>query len=214
MFTLQPQTGILMQVFPYILTVVLFAFTGWFTTWFLLRILFRPAKPCSLAGFTIQGILPANQQKIAEKAGKIVSSHLFSFDALQEKFTGPENFDKLRPLIENHIDSFLRERLKEIFPMLAGLMGNKTINQLKAAFILELETIFPIIMKSYMANLEKDFDIEEQVTEKIASISMKKTEALIFESAKKQIIKLQLSGIIIGLLIGFIHILINTQFFT
>ena len=68
-----------------------------------------------------QGILPANQQLIAAKIGRLVSTELFSFDALQEKITDPENFNKLKPDIEIHIDSFLRVRLKETFPMLVDV---------------------------------------------------------------------------------------------
>ena len=95
--------------------------------------LFRPHKPVAIAGFKIQGVLPANQQLMAEKIGKLVSAE-FSFDALQQKVTDPENFNKLKPEIEKHIDSFLRERLKVTFPMLSMLIGDKTITQLKTAF--------------------------------------------------------------------------------
>ena len=174
--------------------------------------LFWPQQPFAIAGFKIQGVLTANQQLIAEKIGKLVSAE-FSFDALQQKVTDPENFNKLKPEIETHIDSFLRERLKVTFPMLSMLIGDKTITQLKTAFLTELETLFPALMKSYVANLEKEFDIEKLVSEKIAGFSISKTEALIYALAKKQLIKVQLLGAIIGLLTGLIHIFINAQLF-
>ena len=53
---------------------------------------------------------------------------------LKEKVTDPENLNKLKPEIETHIDSFLREKLKETFPMLSMFIGDKTINQLKSCF--------------------------------------------------------------------------------
>ena len=166
-----------------------------------------------MAGFKIQGLLPANQQLIAQKIGKLVSTQLFSFDALQQKVTDPENFNKLKPEIETHIDVFLREKLKETFPMLSMLIGDKTINQLKTAFLTELETLFPALMKSYVANLEKELDIEKEVSDKIAGFSISKTEDLIYKSAKKQLIKLQLFGAVIGFVTGLIHIFLNTQLF-
>ena len=164
-----------------------------------------------IGSLKIQGILPANQQLIAQKTGKLVSTQLFSFDTLQQKVTDPENFNKLKPEIEKHIDSFLRERLKEIFPMLSMMIGDKTINQLKTAFLTELETLFPALMKSYVSNLEKEFDLEKEVSEMIAGFSISKMEDLIYQSAKKQLIKAQLFGASIGLLMGLIHIFINTQ---
>ena len=197
----------------YILPLLLSCFTGWFVIWISIKLLFRPIKSLSVAGFKIQGILPANQPMMAQKIGNLVSTQLFSFDALQQKVTDPENFNKLKPEIEKHIDSFLRDRLKETFPMLSMLIGDKTINQLKTAFLTELETLFPNLMKSYVANLEKDLDIEKEVSEKIAGFSIEKVEDLVYGSAKKQLIKIQLFGASIGFLMGLIHIFINTQLF-
>ena len=201
------------MLLQYILPLILSCFTGWFVIWVSIKLLFRPLKPFTVAGFKLQGILPANQQLVAQKIGKLVSTELFSFDALQQKVTDPENFNKLRPEIEKHIDSFLRERLKETFPMISMLIGDKTITQLKTAFLTELETLFPNLMKSYVANLEKDFDIEKEVSEKIAGFSIGKAEHLIYHSAKKQLIKIQLFGATIGFLTGLVHIFINSQLF-
>jgi uncharacterized membrane protein YheB (UPF0754 family) len=201
-----------MPLMQYILPLLLSAFTGWFVIWLTIKMLFRPHNPVNLAGFKIQGALPANQQLIAEKIGKLVSA-AFSFDALQQKVTDPENFTKLKPEIEKHIDIFLRERLKQTFPMLSMLIGDKTITQLKTAFLTELETLFPVLMSSYITNLQKDFDIEKQVSEKIAGFSVSKSEDLIYTSAKKQLLKVQLLGAAIGLLTGLIHIFINKQLF-
>ena len=197
-------------IFPLLLS----AFTGWFVIWISIKLLFRPHKPVSIAGLKIQGIIPAHQQLIAEKIGKLVSTELFSFAALQEKVADPENFTSLKPEIETHIDHFLREKLKDTFPMLSMMIGNKTINQLKSAFLLELETLFPVLMKSYISRLEKDLDLENLVTQKIAGFSISKTEELIYHAAKKQLIKVQLSGAAIGLLTGFIHLLLNAQLYS
>ena len=200
-----------MFLIKYILPLLLSCFTGWFVIWLVLKMIFRPLKSITIAGFKIQGILPVNQQMIANKIGKVVSTELFSFDALLQKVTDPESFNKLKPEIENHVDVFLREKLKDTFPMLSMLIGDKTINQLKAAFLTELETLFPALMKSYVANLEKEVNIEKEVSEKIAGFSIIKVEEMVYASAKKQLIKVQLLGAAIGFLTGLIHIFINIQ---
>ena len=202
-----------MTLIQYILPLLLSCFTGWFVIWISIKLLFRPLKPFTVAGFKIQGILPANQQLIAQNIGRLVSTQLFSFDTLQQKVSNPENFNKLKPEIEKHIDSFLRVRLKETFPMLSMMIGDKTINQLKTAFLTELETLFPAVMKSYVSNLEKDLDIEKEVSEKIAGFSISKAEELVYSSAKKQLRKAQLMGAGIGFITGILHILLNQQLF-
>jgi uncharacterized membrane protein YheB (UPF0754 family) len=202
-----------MTLMQYILPLLLSCFTGWFVIWLVIKLLFRPLKPFTVAGFKIQGILPANQQLIAQKIGSLVSTQLFSFDALQQKVTDPGNFNKLKPEIEKHIDVFLRDKLKETFPMLSMLIGDKTINQLKAAFLTELETLFPALMKSYVSNLEKELDIEKEVSEKIAGFAIVKAEEMVYKSAGRQLLKIQLLGAFIGFLTGLMHIFVNSWLF-
>ena len=68
-------------------------------------------------------------------------------------------------------------------------------------------------MKSYVANLEKEIDLENEISKKIAGFSISKAEELIYSSAKKQLLKAQLMGAAIGFITGLLHILLNQQLF-
>ena len=192
-----------------VITILLSAFTGWITTWIAIKMLFHPRRPFKILGLTIQGIFPKNQRLIAEKLGQVVGKELLSFDEIEQKVTNPENLQRLRPDIEQHIDHFLRNKLKEVFPMLAMLIGEKTILQLKDAFLLELETLFPVLMKSYMTKLEKDLDLEKIVTEKVAAFSSEKLEDILNQITKKEFKFLEFIGGFFGLLIGIIQVLVS-----
>ncbi len=189
-----------------IITILLSTFTGWVTTWIAIKMLFHPRRPIKISGLTIQGIFPKNQRIIAEKLGQVVGKELLSFDEIEQKVTNPENLQKLRPDIEHHIDNFLRNKLQEVFPMLSMLIGEKTILQLKDAFLLELETLFPVLMKSYMTKLEKDLDLEKIVTEKVASFSSEKLEDILNQITKKEFKFLEFVGGFFGLIIGIIEV--------
>ena len=195
-----------------IITILLSTFTGWVTTWIAIKMLFHPRRPIKILGLTIQGIFPKNQRLIAEKLGQVVGKELLSFDEIEQKVTSPENLQKLRPDIEHHIDHFLRNKLQEVFPMLSMLIGEKTILQLKDAFLLELETLFPVLMKSYMTKLEKDLDLEKIVTEKVAAFSSEKLENILNQITKKEFKFLEFIGGFFGLLIGLIQVAVS--FFT
>lgn len=197
----------------YILPIIFSGFTGFITVWIIIKLLFHPATPISFLGFRLQGILPKNQQAIGQNLGRLVSEELLAFSILQEKVTNPEIFNKLKPEIEIHIDTFLRDKLKDTFPMLAMFIGDKTINQLKSAFLIELEELFPVIMKSYMTNLEKELDLEKIIAEKAANFSLPRAETMLNKYAKKQLVYLQLLGSFIGCLIGLIEVFINIQLY-
>ncbi len=193
----------------YIIPVILSTFTGWVTTWLAIKLLFHPRKPVNILGLKLQGIFPKNQPLIAQKLGQVVSRELLSFAEIEEKVTNTDNLKKLKPEIEKHVDIFLRERLKEAFPMLSMFIGEKTINQLKAAFLMELESLFPVLMKSYMNKLEADLDLEKIVTEKVAGFSSDKLEDILNQITKKEFKFLELVGAVFGFLIGLLQVLIQ-----
>ena len=79
--------------------------------------------------------------------------------------------------------------------------------------MLELESLFPVLMKNYLNKLQSDLQIEKTVREKIAAISMEKIEKMFYQAAKKQLIYLQLVAAAIGLIMGLLHLLLNTRLY-
>lgn len=198
-----------MEWLSILLTIALAGFIGWITTWLAIKMLFHPRKPLRLGPVTLHGVFPKNQQLIAEKLGQVVGRELLSYDDIQQKITDPKNLEKLRPDIEAHIDLFLREKLKLVFPMLSMLIGEKTITQLKEAFLLELEQLFPILMNNYMNRLQSDLDLERIVREKVASFSSDRLELILLEITRKEFKFLEFISMIMGIIIGIIQVVLN-----
>jgi uncharacterized membrane protein YheB (UPF0754 family) len=185
------------------------AFIHWLTIWMALKLLFHPRQPKKILGFTLQGVFPKKQQQIAESLGKIVGQELLSFDDIEQAITNPETVQKILPLAEEHIDNFLRNKLKEAMPMVAMFIGDKTINQLKAVFMKELEELFPVIMKNYVAHLKDDLDLERMVVDKIAGFSNDRLEAMLNQFLTKEFRFVEVIGAALGFLIGVLQILLT-----
>lgn len=157
----------------------------------------------------LERILPKKQQAIAQKTGELVSGDLFSISDLEGKLVSDESMKKLMPVIEKHIDEFLRNRLSKALPVVSMFIGDKTINQLKEVFMKELEVIIPATMKTYISNLEKDIDIKKLVTEKISALPPGKISEMINHSMPQELRKFQLFGALVGFLIGSIQLIIT-----
>lgn len=185
------------------------AFIGWFTNWIAIKMLFHPRKPKKILWFTIQGIFPKRQQQFAEKLGKLVSEELLSFDDIEQKITNPENLKKIMPHIEGHIDDFLRVKLARQMPVISMFIGDKTINELKTVFTSELETLFPVIMKNYMGQLQQDLDLEQIVIEKVAGFSSDKLEMVLKAIMAKEFRFVEILGGVLGFIIGVLQIFIS-----
>ncbi len=113
------------------------AFIGWFIVWMGARLAFRP--------------------------GKQAASPLFSFDAIKRKATHPDNVQQIMPLVEAHIDHFLRQKLSAEMPMISMFIGEKTIQQLKGVFIAEIQTLFPEMISQYLDKLERELDLKQML---------------------------------------------------
>jgi uncharacterized membrane protein YheB (UPF0754 family) len=158
---------------------------------------------------TFHGVFPKRQQQIAESLGKIVGQELLSFGDIEKTITNPENVQKILPLAEQHIDHFLRTKLKESMPMISMFIGDKTITQLKTVFMKELADLFPVIMKNYVSNLKNDLDLEKIVVEKISNFSSDKLEQMLNQILTKEFRFVEVIGAALGFFIGLLQIFLT-----
>ncbi|MEP7372828.1 MAG: DUF445 domain-containing protein [Chitinophagaceae bacterium] len=191
-----------------ILIPLLSAFTGWITIKIVLKLLFRPLRPRKITGLTLQGVLPKYKQEIAVKFGQIAAKEFSSFSGLEQKISHPGSMEKIKPLIETHIDDFLRNKLTKQMPMIGMFIGDKTINTLKVIFMQEIETLFPQVMQQFAGNLKNDLDIEQLVVSKISAVSSEKIESILHKNLAKEFRMVAGLGVLIGLLIGLIQLAI------
>jgi uncharacterized membrane protein YheB (UPF0754 family) len=185
------------------------AFIHWLTIWMALKLLFHPRQPRKILGFTLQGVFPKRQGQIAGSLGKIVGQELLSFGDIETAIIKPENIRKMLPLVEEHIDHFLRNKLKETMPMISMFIGDKTIGQLKAVFMQELEELFPVILKNYTTHLRADLDLESIVTDKITNFSSDKLEIMLNQILTKEFRFVEVIGAALGFFIGLLQIFLT-----
>ncbi len=189
-----------------ILIPLISAFIGWVTNWVAIKMLFHPRNPVTILGIKVQGIFPKRQQQFAEKLGKLVSRELLSFEEIEAKITSPDNLKKVLPVVETHIDHFLRVKLGETMPMISMFIGDKTIEKLKTVFMDELEILFPKFMKEYSGTLKQQLDLEAIVTEKVKAFSSDKLEEILYQVMAREFRFVEIIGAVLGFLIGLFQV--------
>jgi len=174
-----------------------------------LKLLFHPREPRKILGLTIQGVFPKRKEQIASNLGRIVGQELLSFHDIESTISNPGNTKMILPLIENHIDDFLKKRLKTAMPILSIFISEKTIRELKSVFMNELEGLFPVIMKSYAAKFRDQLDLEKIVVEKITNFSSDRLESMLNQILTKEFRFVEWIGAALGFLIGWLQILLT-----
>lgn len=180
---------------------------GWITIRMAVWLLFHPLQPKIILGLKVQGIWPARKEQIALQAGNYAAA-AFPIDELEQRFNEPGRFEAIKPLIEEHMDHFLRHKLKEQMPMIAMFIGDKTIQSLKTIFIQEIEALFPQVIGSFAGNLKKELKLHELISTKLAAIP---THSIEQAFRKEMATELRLAGLFggfIGLIIGLLQLLI------
>ncbi|MBS0031501.1 DUF445 domain-containing protein [Chitinophaga sp. 22321] len=180
------------------------AIVGWLLNSLAVALLFRPYTPVRLGFFTIQGIFPKRQAQLANNLGALVGKQLFSFDDIKSKLTDPEKIKNIIPLVEAHLDTFLREKLPKAMPVLSMFIGDSIVNQIKTHLVAELDTLFPLMIGQYLDNVQQELDLEKIVSQKIAGISSDKLEAITNNLLGKELQGFRLLGAISGLITGLI----------
>jgi uncharacterized membrane protein YheB (UPF0754 family) len=185
------------------------AFIHWLMIRLALKLLFHPRHPRRIFGFRLQGVFPKRKRQIAESLGRIVGQQLLSLGDIEKTIADPENVRRILPLVEEHIDHFLRHKLKETMPMISMFIGEKTIGQLKAVFMEELEALFPVVMRSYVTHLRDDLDLERILVEKIAGFPNDRLEAMLKGFLTKEFRFVEVIGAVWGFFIGLLQIWIT-----
>src|SRR5512138_4044859 len=108
--------------------------------WWLLLIPISSALSCWLVirlflYLLFRRVIPRKQSSIAASVGKAVADNFFSGEMIEQKITDPKNLQKIMPVVEEHIDDFLRNKLKKQMPVVGMFIGDKTINSLKEVFV-------------------------------------------------------------------------------
>jgi len=181
------------------------AFTGWFTTWIAIFMLFHPRKPINFLGLKIQGIFPKRQRQVAEKLGVMVASELIHFDEIAVQLQDPAMLSGLTPTIEKHLDNFLQVKLKEKMPVISMFVGTGTLDKIKEGMLEEIEILLPEIIAQYTSSLSSKIDIEKMVTEKVSNFSSDKLEQILLSVMKKEFRFIELIGGVLGFVIGLIQ---------
>ncbi|HRD56837.1 MAG TPA: hypothetical protein PK504_02255 [Ferruginibacter sp.] len=185
----------------YLVLIVSGALLGWAISRLFIGLLFKPQTPVTVAGIHFSGILPSLKPVLLDQAEKLAGQF-----NLQEKISGSIDLNQLLPEIEGYVDSFLKLKLKEAFPLLSNFMGEKTLSKFKDAFMQEVTTRLPELLNNYAARLSATFDVKQMIKEKVEAIDFTRLEKTIREKAKKQLLLLQFAGIVLGVLTALLQI--------
>ncbi len=161
-----------------------------------------------LAGLLLRIIVLRKLPALFRSAAPVLASGFFQPENLQSLLSAPGNFESIRPLAEAHVDEFLNHKLGKEMPVIGMFIGEKTIAQLKAIFMKELEEIFPLVINKYLGNLSGELQQQAFVSRQLALLTDAHLRVAMANSLKKYLNILPFGGMLMGIVTGALQLLI------
>lgn len=193
-FSVLPSTYYFCLMYLYFFPLIA-ACIGWLLHWILINYLFTR-------------ILPRRIPVVAERAGQL----LVTVDGLPNGLVGEDVVKKtivdLTPVIENHIDIFLKEKLKEKMPAIAMFVGEKTIEMMKSSLMEEINMLLPELLKKFGSGMKENLDPGKLLPVMLSKIPEGRMEEILIQNTRKERRMLQAFGAVSGFIIGCVLLLL------
>ncbi len=181
---------------------ILGALIGYITNVVAVELLFHPKKPVNVLGFKIQGLVPARSRELTERFLDTLSDVL-----TKEDFEFVINRAVNRAVNESEVAAGLNYILSKPplsnFRDFAEKMGfEKVFSPLSAAISRFLQDA---IRDAVVRSIANNIDLKEFVIKKAEEISEEEIERLFKKFAKKELRFIEISGAILGFVIGVVQ---------
>lgn len=181
----------------------------WLCVTIIVYYLFRPVMPVKVAGIRFIGIVPGAYNTISRKLADTVYQQILSNKPqLEKEISSEERIQQLLPYIETQIDEFLRVKLPASMPMIAMLIGDKTIHQVKGIFVSEIKVLFPKILLQYLDRLTTDGKLHAMLVSQFQSTAARSYVQGLEQRCKPLFFKLKLFSFVFGAVYGLILLLL------
>ncbi len=188
-------------MYRYILPPIIGAFIGYLTNYVAIKLLFRPHRPLSLMGFTIQGLIPKRRQEIAKSIAQTIERELISSKDIATVLDSVNWKEDVERAVEGLIEHrFSASRIKKI-PLL-GLVSENLIYHIKYIItrdiLEEVEKKKPTLLKRVTENV----DVKGLLTDRIDRLDLVRFENLLTTFIAKELRYIEILGGVMGFLIG------------
>lgn len=193
------------EIIKLIVIVTIGGLIGWMTNKIAIKMLFRPVNPRRVLFFTFQGVFPKRKDEMAVRLAKTIETELLSKETILDGLFGNNEEE-----IKEQLTSMLFEAIKGKIPPMAKMFLGDNIEETLKAYVQKhqdelFEQLIGVIKEKGMTSI----DIESLVKEKIDSLDFVEFEEILFGLMKKELKHVEIIGLFLGGLIGFIQYLVS-----
>jgi uncharacterized membrane protein YheB (UPF0754 family) len=183
------------------------ALIGWLTNYLAIKMLFRPRQPRFIFGLLLQGVIPRRQRDLALKIGEVVEEELLKSEDILSAIDTEELRGHLTVVIETRLDRFLREKVFRGEFLYEKILSREAVQRVKRGLITELVNLFPLEVEAAIKQLVEKVNIRKIVADRVEQFDFDRMERIVYRVARTELFWVEISGGILGFLIGVLQVL-------
>jgi uncharacterized membrane protein YheB (UPF0754 family) len=183
------------------------ALIGWLTNFLAIKMLFRPRQPIFVFGLPVQGVMPRRQRDLALKIGEVVEEELLKSEDLLNAIDTAELRGHLAAVIGTRLDRFLREKIFRGEFLYERIFSREAVQRVKRALVGELVNLFPLEVEAAIKQLVEKVNIRKIVADRVEQFEFARLERIVYRVARTELFWVEISGGILGFLIGVLQVL-------
>ncbi|MGW5724351.1 DUF445 domain-containing protein [Amycolatopsis sp. NPDC003865] len=174
-------------------------FTGWFTDWLALRMIFYPIEPRRYFGVQWQGLFLKRRAEVAEAYGSLIAKEIITPHNVIEAILHGPLADRVLALIQRQLD---RELGSVARPLLVFAVGSRKYQDMKLAIASQIMSRLPETMR-YIEDYATDaMDIRNVLVSKMKQLSPHEFERLLRPAFEQDEWILIATGAVLGFAVG------------
>ncbi|QRP46692.1 DUF445 domain-containing protein [Amycolatopsis sp. FDAARGOS 1241] len=177
-------------------------FTGWFTDWLALRMIFYPLEPKRYFGVQWQGLFLKRRAEVAESYGALIAKEIITpHNVIEAILRGPLS-DRVLGLIQRQLDVEIGRAANVAKPLLVFAIGSRRYQDVKFTISEQIMARLPETMR-YIEDYATDaMDIRNVLVTKMKELPPEEFEQLLRPAFQQDEWILIATGAVLGFLVG------------
>jgi uncharacterized membrane protein YheB (UPF0754 family) len=187
-------------------------FTGWFTDWLALKMIFFPKLPTKYFGvINWQGLFIKRRMQVASEYGALVADEILTpKNILNAILSGPLS-DKLFELIMQKVKTLIDDQVGLVKPIVVMAVGGENYQRAKHKAAERLIASLPDTLKHVEAYVGNALDIKNTIVEKMQSLTEEEFEAVLRPAFQQDEWILITVGAVLGFAVGELQVFLMTH---
>ncbi|WP_410210755.1 DUF445 domain-containing protein [Aquirhabdus sp.] len=189
-------------------------FTGWFTDWLALKMVFNPKQPTKYLGGLIQwqGLFLKRRHEVSAEYGRLIAKEVVTpRNIIDSILRGPLS-DRLFGMVQKHVQLVVDEQSGMAKPFVVFAVGSGRYQEMKLLVAQEIIKRLPETLKNIEQYAEDAMDLERTLASKMTELTLEEFEELLHPAFEQDEWILIAVGATLGFLVGELQVILMEHF--